>query len=42
MKAHQLGIITRNDAIGSILKLVKAGLWVSPEVLAEVFNSIEK
>lgn len=42
MKAHQMGIITRNDAISSIQKLVKAGLWVSPEVLAEVFNSIEK
>ena len=42
MKAHQMGIITRNDAISSIQKLVKAGLWISPEVLAEVFNSIEK
>ena len=41
MKAHQMGIITRNDAISSIQKLVKAGLWVSPEVLSEVFNSIE-
>ncbi len=42
MKAYHSGIITRNDTIGSIQKLVKAGLWVSPEVLAEVFNSMEK
>jgi predicted nucleic acid-binding protein len=42
LKAHQMGIIARNDAISSVQKLVKAGLWVSPEVLSEVFNSIEK
>jgi predicted nucleic acid-binding protein len=42
MKAHQMGIITRNDAISSVQKLVKAGLWISPEVLVEVFNSIER
>jgi predicted nucleic acid-binding protein len=41
MRAHEKGIITRNDAISSIQKLVRAGLWVSPEVLAEVFNSME-
>ncbi len=41
MRAYETGIITRNDAIASIQKLVKAGLWISPEVLAEVFSSIE-
>ncbi len=42
MKAYETGIITRSDAINSIQKIVKAGLWVSPEVLAEVFNSMEE
>ncbi len=41
MRAYETDIITRNDAIDSIQKLVKAGLWISPEVLAEVFSSIE-
>lgn len=41
MKAHETGIIARSEAIDSIQKLVKAGLWISPEVLAEVFSSIE-
>ncbi len=42
MKAFERGIITRSDAIESIQKLVKAGLWISPEVLAEVFKSMER
>ncbi len=42
MKAYETGVITRNDAIESIQKLVKAGLWVSPDVLAEVFKFLEK
>lgn len=41
MKAYENGIVTRNEAIDSIQKLVKAGLWVSPEVLTEVFKSLE-
>jgi predicted nucleic acid-binding protein len=40
MRAYETEIITRNDAIESIQQLVKAGLWVSPEVLAHVFASI--
>jgi len=41
MKAYETEIITRNDAIESIQRLVKAGLWVSPEVLAEVFKAMK-
>jgi predicted nucleic acid-binding protein len=41
MKAYENGIVTRSEAIDSIQKLVKAGLWVSPEVLTEVFKSME-
>ncbi len=41
MKAYKKGVVTRSEAIDSIQKLVKAGLWLSPEVLAEVFNSME-
>jgi predicted nucleic acid-binding protein len=41
MKAYETSIITRNEAIESIEKLVKSGLWLSPEVLIEVFNDIE-
>ena len=41
MRAYETGIITRDDAIESIQQLVKAGLWVSPEVLACVFTAIE-
>ncbi len=41
MKATEMGVITRTEAIDSIHKLVKAGLWISPEVLAEVFKSLE-
>ena len=37
MRAYETEVITRNDAIESIQQLVKAGLWVSPEVLAHVF-----
>lgn len=42
MKVYENGIVTRSEAIDSIQKLVKAGLWISPEVLAEVFKSLEK
>ncbi|VVB84259.1 Uncharacterised protein [uncultured archaeon] len=42
MKAYETGVITRKDAIDSIQKLVKAGLWVSPEVLAEIFKFLEE
>ena len=41
MRAYETDIITRDDAIESIQQLVKAGLWVSPEVLAEVFISMK-
>lgn len=41
MKAYETGVITRTEAVNSIQKLVTAGLWVSPEVLAEVFKSLE-
>ncbi len=41
MKAYETGVITRTEAIDSVQKLVKAGLWISPEVLAEVFKSLE-
>jgi len=41
MKAYETEFITRNDAIESIQQLVKAGLWVSPEVLAEVFTAMK-
>jgi predicted nucleic acid-binding protein len=41
MRGYETGIITRDDAIESIQQLVKAGLWVSPEVLAEVFTAME-
>ena len=40
MRAYETGIVTRDDAIESIQRLVKAGLWVSPEVLAHVFASM--
>ena len=40
MKAYETESITRDDAIESIQQLVKAGLWVSPEVLAEVFAAM--
>jgi predicted nucleic acid-binding protein len=41
MRAYETEIITRNDAVESIQRLVKAGLWVSPEVLAEVFTAMK-
>ena len=41
MRAYETEIITRNDAVESIQQLVKAGLWVSPEVLAEVFTAMK-
>ncbi len=42
MKAYETGVITRTEAIDSIQQMVKAGLWVSPEVLAEVFKFLEE
>nr|QNO49852.1 hypothetical protein HMIKAMFF_00012 [Methanosarcinales archaeon ANME-2c ERB4] len=41
MRAYETEIVTRDDAIESIQQLVKAGLWVSPEVLAEVFKAMK-
>ena len=41
MKAYETEFITRDAAIESIQQLVKAGLWVSPEVLAEVFTAMK-
>ena len=41
MKAYETGIIARNEAVEAIQKLVKAGLWISPEVLGEVLTSME-
>jgi predicted nucleic acid-binding protein len=40
-RAYEIGIITKNEAVEAIQKLVKAGLWVSPEVLGEVLTSVE-
>lgn len=42
MRAYETGVITRTEAINSIQKLVKAGLWVSPDVLSEVFKFLEE
>lgn len=42
MKAYETGAITKHESIDVIQKLVKAGLWISPEVLAEVFSSLER
>ncbi len=41
MRAYETDIIKRTEAIDSIEKLVKAGLWVSPEVLSDIFKSLE-
>lgn len=41
MRAYETELITRDGAIESIQRLVKSGLWVSPEVLAHVFASME-
>jgi len=41
MKAYETGVITRIEAVNAIQKLVKAGLWISPEVLGEVLTSLE-
>lgn len=41
MKAYEAGIITRSEAVNTVQKLVKAGLWISPEVLGEVLTSLE-
>jgi predicted nucleic acid-binding protein len=41
MKAYEMDVITRNEAISAIQELVKAGLWISPEVLGEVLTSLE-
>lgn len=40
MKAYETGIITRSESLDTIQKLVKAGLWISPEVLGEVLTSL--
>lgn len=42
MKAYETDVITRTEAIDSIEKLVKAGLWISPEILSDVFKSLEQ
>ena len=42
MRAFGTGIITKNGAVEAIRELVKAGLWVSPEVLGEVLTSMER
>ena len=41
MKAYETGVITRIEAVNAIQKLVKAGLWISPEVFGEVLTSLE-
>ena len=41
MKAYEMDVITMNESISSIQELVKAGLWISPEVLGEVLTSLE-
>jgi len=41
MKAYETGVIARIEAVNAIQKLVKAGLWISPEVLGEVLISLE-
>ncbi len=41
IKAYETGDITRNDAVNTIQELVKAGLWISPEVLGTVLTSLE-
>jgi len=41
MRAYETEIITRNDAVELIQRLVKAGLWISPEVLTEVFTAMK-
>lgn len=41
IKAYETGDITRNDAVITIQELVKAGLWISPEVLGKVLTSLE-
>ena len=40
-RAYEIGILTKNEAVEAIQKLVKAGLWISPEVLGEVLTSME-
>jgi len=41
MKAYGACIITRSEAVNTIQELVKAGLWISPEVLGEVLTSLD-
>ena len=41
MRAYETGIVTRDDATESVQQLVKAGLWISPGVLAEVFTAMK-
>ena len=40
-RAYEIGILTKNEAVEAIQKLVNAGLWISPEVLGEVLTSME-
>ncbi len=41
MKAYEAGIIGRSEASDTIQNLVKAGLWISPEVLGEGLTSLK-
>lgn len=41
MKMYETGIIRRSEAVNTLQKLVKAGLWISPEVAGEVLTSME-
>ncbi|RZN32558.1 MAG: hypothetical protein EF813_11760 [Methanosarcinales archaeon] len=41
MRAYETGIVTRDDATESVQQLAKAGLGISPEVLAEVFTAMK-
>jgi predicted nucleic acid-binding protein len=39
-RAYEIRIVTKDEAVETIQKLVKAGLWISPEVLGEVLTSM--
>ena len=41
MKAYETGVVTRIEVVNATQKLVKAGLWVSPEVFGEVLSSLQ-
>ena len=40
MKAYETGIITRSESVNAIQELVRAGLWISPEIWGEVLTSL--